>query len=186
MVRGVRFPLLGLSMRPWCPLGQERTQPGPPWFAGVSTDPALILPAAPLSPSAGQVRQLGCLCRPARKQPCLPSPFLLSRGDKETEEEWPGQGDITAGGGGRRQPFHPSLSFALLCLFFNETVVVFEQERGEKHIPEADFCRGSTFSVLFEGEGRKRVKGESGGEMRTSSHFLSVGPKWYAEEVPLS
>lgn len=73
-----------------------------------------------------------------------------------------------------------------LPVLYNETVVVFEQERGEKHIPEADFCRGSTFSVLFEGEGRKRVKGESGGEMRTSSHFLSVGPKWYAEEVPLS
>lgn len=136
------------------------------------------------------MRQLGCLCRPVRKQPCLPSPFLLSRDDKETEEEWPGQGDVTGGhngrGRGRRQPFHPSLSFALLCLFFNETVVVLEQGRGEKHIPEADFCRGSTFSVLFEGEGRKRVRGESGGEMRTSSHFLSIGPKRYAEEVPSS
>lgn len=105
MVRGVRFLLLGLSMRPWCPLGQERTQPGPPWFAGVSTEPALILPAAPLSPSTGQGRQLGCLCRPARKQPCLPSPFPLSRDDKETEEEWPGQGDITARGGGEAPAF---------------------------------------------------------------------------------
>ena len=82
-----------------------------PWLAGVSTDPALILTAAPLSPSAGQVRQLGRLSRPARKQPCLPRPFLLSRDDKETEEEWPGQGDVSAGGGGGEAPTFSPVPF---------------------------------------------------------------------------